>query len=118
MVECARHTGIFGHLTKTECDLAAREAIQIIKETASAGVCVTVLESEFLEIIPELKFFDSAYDATARDVMGGVAMWIEATKFKGAMHYYFEEGTETEANTSYCIMQMMKDPGDEKRNAL
>lgn len=110
MVDCAHNTGVFAHLDKTECDLAAREAIDIIKETASIGVCVTVLESDYLEIIPQLSFFGSAYDACARDVISGVAAWIERTSFKGTMHYFFEEGTNTEANASYCISQMMKDP--------
>jgi hypothetical protein len=110
MVDCAHNTGVFDHLDKTECDMAAREAIQIIKDTASTGICVTVLQSEYLEIIPKSKWFGSAYDACARDVITGVAAWIEATNFKGHMHYYFEEGTDTEANASYCIAEMMRDP--------
>lgn len=110
MVECAHHTGVYAHLTKTECDLAAREAIQIIKETASTGIAITVLETEYLEIMPQMKFFGSAYDALARDVIGGVSAWIKAADFKGAMHYYFEEGTATENNASYCITQFMRDP--------
>lgn len=109
MVDCAHNTGAFGHLTADECDLAAREAIKIIKETASTGICITVLESDYQEIIPQLKFFGSAYDACARDVMTGVSAWIEATSFEGEMHYYFEEGTDTESNASYCITRMMKD---------
>jgi hypothetical protein len=110
MVDCAHNTGVFAHLDKTECDLAAREAIQIIKETASTGIAITVLETEYLEIVPQMKFFGSAYDALARDVIAGVSAWINATGFKGAMHYFFEEGTETENNASYCIVQMMRDP--------
>jgi len=109
MVDCAHNTKAFGHLSRPECDAAAREAIQIIKETASTGIAITVLESEYLEIMPQMKFFGSAYDALARDVMGGVSAWISATGFKGAMHYYFEEGTDTEKNASYCITQFMRD---------
>lgn len=110
MVDCAHNTGVFGHLDKVECDLAAREAIQIIKETASTGIFVTVLESEYLEIVPQMRFFGGAYDSCARDVIAGVSAWIKSTGFKGPMHYYFEEGTKTENNTSYCILQMMQDP--------
>lgn len=110
MVDCAHNTGVFGHLNETECDLAAREAIQIIKDTASTGICVTVSESEYLEIVPQLKFYGSAYDACARDVITGVSAWIDATGFKGAMHYYFEAGTETENNASWSILQVMKEP--------
>ena len=61
------------------------------------------------EIMPQFKSFGSAYDACARDVFTGVSAWIQETGFKGEMHYYFEEGTETESNASYCIMRMMKD---------
>ena len=110
MVDCAHNVGVYAHLNRTECDLAAREAIQIIKETASTGVAITVLESDYLEIMPQMKFFGSAYDALARDIIAGVSAWISATGFKGAMHYYFEEGTETEKNASYCITQFMRDP--------
>jgi len=110
MVECAHNVGNYAHLSRPECDLAAREAIQIIKETASTGIAITVLESDYLEIMPQMKFFGSAYDALARDVIAGVSAWINATEFKGAMHYYFEEGTETEKNASYCITQFMRDP--------
>jgi hypothetical protein len=116
MVDCAHHNGVFKHLSETECDLAAREAIQIIKDTASTGVCVTVSEAEFLEVIPELKFFGSAYDTAARDVLTGVAAWMDVHEFKGAMHYFFEDGTETETNASYSISLMMKDP-DMRRDA-
>ena len=110
MVECAHNVEKFAHLTKDECDLAAREAIQIIKETASMGVAVTVLESDYLEIMPQVAFFGSAYDSCARDVMTGVSSWIDGSNFNGLMHYFFEDGTDTEANASYCILQMMKDP--------
>src|SRR5437879_1111260 len=55
MVDCAHNTGVFDHLSATECDMAAREAIQIIKETASIGIFITVLESEYLEIIPQMR---------------------------------------------------------------
>jgi hypothetical protein len=110
MVDCAHNAGVFEHLTKDQCDLAAREAIQIIKDTAATGVCVTVKESDFLEIVPQLKFYGSAYDSCARDVISGVASWIKATGFKGSMHYYFEDGTETQNNASWSILQMMKEP--------
>jgi uncharacterized protein DUF3800 len=110
MTDCAHNTGVFAHLDKNDCDRAAREAISIIKETASAGVCITVLESEYLEIVPQLKFFGSAYDACARYVLSGVSGWIESTGFEGSMHYFFEAGAATEKNASYCIMQMMNDP--------
>ncbi len=109
MVDCAHNCGAFSHLDKTECDMAAREAIQIIKGTASAGIGVTVLESEYLEIVPASKSFGSAYDTCARDVITGVASWIENTGFEGYMHYYFEEGTDTESNASFCILQMVRD---------
>jgi hypothetical protein len=109
MVDCAHNTGVFSHLNKTECDLAARQAIQIIKETASTGICVTVLESDYLEIIPKLKFFGSAYDSCARDVITGVAAWMDRAKFTGQMHYVFEDGTNTSSHASWSIVQMMKD---------
>jgi Protein of unknown function (DUF3800) len=110
MVDCAHNAGVFKHLTCDECDLAAREAIQIIKDTASTGICVTMSEADYLEIVPQLKFYGSAYDACARDVMVGVSAWIERTDFKGAMHYYFEEGTDTQNNASWSILEMMKVP--------
>ena len=110
MVECAHNTGIFGHLSADECDLAAREALQIIKDTASTGVCMTVLESEYLEIVPQLKFYGSAYDACARDVITGVTSWMDRAEFQGSMHYYFEAGADTETNASWSILQMMKEP--------
>jgi hypothetical protein len=110
MVDCAHGVGVFKHMNDDECDLAAREAIQIIKDTAGAGIYVTVLESEYLEIVPQHKFFGSAYDACARDTISGVSAWIERNNFEGSMHYYFEAGAETENNASYCILQMMGDP--------
>lgn len=116
IVECAHNVGVFKHLTANECDLAAREAIQIIKETASVGICITVLESEYQEIMPPLKFIGSAYDTCARDAIAGVASWIASSNFVGPMYYYFEEGTHTENNASYRIKEMMKEP-DIRREA-
>src|SRR3990167_10193799 len=110
MVDCAHNTGVFAHLDATECDLAAREAIQIIKETASTGVCITVLESDYVELVPQVKFFGSAYDSCARDIITGVSSWIGRTNFKGHMHYTFEEGTDTGSHASWGIVQMMKEP--------
>jgi hypothetical protein len=110
MVDCAHNLQVFGHLSKAECDLAARDAIQIIKETASAGVCVTVLESDYLEVVPQHHFFGSAYDSCARDIIAGVAAWMDSSNFEGSMHYFFEAGTVTEKNASYCLLQMMNDP--------
>ncbi len=109
MIECAHNIEKFAHLKKDECDLAARDAIKIIKETASMGVGITVLESDYLEIMPKVEFYGSAYDACARDVISGVAHWIEANEFEGVMHYFFEDGTNTENNASFSILRMMKD---------
>lgn len=114
MVDCAHNSGVFSHLPRQECDLAAREAIKIIKETASTGVGISILESDFKEIIPNLKFYGSAYDACARYVIGGVAHWVEQSKFDGYMHYFFESGVATEKNAGHCILDMMRD--DDIRN--
>lgn len=116
MVDCAHNAGVFKHLTANECDLAAREAIAIIKETASAGVCVTVLESDYIELVPQMTFLGSAYDQSARDVISCVANWIERKRFSGDMHYFFEAGVDTQNNASHSILQMMKEP-DIKREA-
>lgn len=110
MVDCAHNIGVFEHLSRPECDLAARDAIAIIKSTASVGVCMTVLESDFNEIIPPMTFFGSAYDFLARHVITGVAAWMDQAKFDGQMHYFFEAGAATESNASYCLMRMMSDP--------
>ena len=110
MVDCAHNVEEFERLSKDECDLAARDAIKIIKETASAGVCVTVLESDYNEIIPKFGFIGSAYDSSARDILTGVSAWMDAENFQGAMHYFFEAGADTENNASTCIMRMMTDP--------
>jgi hypothetical protein len=116
MVDCAHNVGVFERLDKKECDLAAREAIQIIKDTASTGVYVTVLESEYQAIVPQITGIGTAYDALARDVITGVSAWIERNSFEGLMHYHFEDGVDTEAHASWCILQMMQDP-DIKRES-
>lgn len=109
MVECAHNAKAFKKLSKRDCDLAAREAIQIIKDTASMGVGISVLESDYLEIVPKLKFYGSAYDACARHVICGVSTWIRNQNFSGSMHYFFERGASTQRNASYSITQMMND---------
>jgi hypothetical protein len=110
MVDCAHHADVYAHLSKKECDLAARDAIQIIKETASIGVGITVLESEFKEIIPNIRSYGRAYDACTRHVIAGVSKWINSRKFEGSMHYFFESGVSSESNASYCIAEMMNSP--------
>lgn len=110
MIDCAHNCGPYEHLSKEECDLVAREAIEIIKSTASAAVCMTVLESEYDQIVPSLKMFGTAYDALARHIISGVASWMDKTNFEGQMHYFFEAGTASENNASHCIMRMMTEP--------
>jgi hypothetical protein len=109
MVDCAHSAGAFSRLSKADCDLAARDALTIIKQTASTGVCVTVLEADYIELVPQIKFFGSAYDSCARDVITGVAAWIGRENFSGEMHYFFEEGANTSSHASWSIAQMMKD---------
>jgi hypothetical protein len=109
MVDCAHNVGVYEHLTRPECDLAAREAIEIIKETASAGFYISVLESEYNEFVPQMKFFGSAYDSCARNIISGVASWIESNNFRGGMHYFFEAGAKTAARASQSILEMMQD---------
>jgi hypothetical protein len=116
MVECAHNTGIYAHLTEEECDLAAREAIKIIKETASQGVCVTVLAADYDELMPPLNFLGSAYDHCARAVITGVANWIGRSQFSGDMHYFFEAGVDTQSAASASILEMMRD-ADIRREA-
>lgn len=110
MVDCAHNAEDFEHLSAAECDLAAREAIRIIKETASAGVCVTVNQAEYDEIVPALEFFGGAYESCARDILTGVSDWIAREAFSGEMHYFFEEGAEGDAKASWSILTMMRDP--------
>ena len=117
MVDCAHNVGVFEHLDKKECDLAAREAIQIIKDTASTGVYVTILESEYQEIVPQITGIGGAYDHLARDVITGVSKWIERNNFEGLMHYFFEAGTDTESHASWCIKDMMMSVPEIKKEA-
>lgn len=110
MVECAHNTKKFSHLSADECDQAARQAIAIIKDTASAGITMTVDVAEYDAIIPPYSFFGGAYDSCARDVISGVADWIDRSKFDGTMLYFFEDGVESSGNAGFSIATMMQDP--------
>jgi hypothetical protein len=105
MTDCANHQGIFSHLSAEETDLAARQAILIIRETVSAFVYASVELSHHKEVVAEAF---GPYEWCAMSILPNVAKWCDRNPDVDSIHYYFEDGAKGKSNARECIVEMLE----------
>lgn len=110
MTDCATKSGVFKHLSANECDIAAREAIGIIRDTVSAYVRVSVELSAFAEELKIIAHLGGAYEWCAISALPAISRWCDASNDVSKVHYFFEGGAVAQANASYRISEMVSDP--------
>ncbi|MBN8912615.1 MAG: DUF3800 domain-containing protein [Rhizobiales bacterium] len=108
MTDCALGQGVFKNLSDTDKDTAAREAIAIIRATASAYIYVTVEVSRLAEDASILSFLGGPYEWCAISVLPSVAGWCEKNPDVKEVAYFFESGAKGQANASYRIAEMLE----------
>jgi hypothetical protein len=108
MSECAHNKGIYKHLNKTECDLAAREAIALTKAHAAQGIAVSI-ESGCYELLPPNVIWDDSYAWLSCQVLFGVYKWAESTGYNGDIAYFYEAGAHGQGKVSNAMLKISKD---------
>jgi len=109
MSECAHRVGIYQHLTKEDCDNAAREAIRLTKLYASKGIAVS-LDKQAYALIPKDGLFDNPYALVCGQVFFGVRDWADETGFNGDVAYFFESGANGFGNANSAMHRMYNEP--------
>ena len=107
MSECVHRVGVFARLDRSECDLAARKAIQIIRQHASAFIYVTIELSTFEVEEDVLRHFGGPYEFCALSVMPAVSMWCAKNTDVTEVRYFFESGATGQSNASVRIAEMI-----------
>lgn len=113
MTDCALGQGHFKALSPTERDLAAREAIGIIRGTVAAYVYVTV-EIEVLTVEAKVLRRFSPYEWCAISIPPLVANWCLRNTDIESVHYFFEAGAKGQSKAGFRIAEMLED--EERRD--
>ncbi|MFZ6658809.1 DUF3800 domain-containing protein [Undibacterium sp. TJN19] len=93
MKECAHNMGVYKHLSREQCDLAAREAINLIKTYAARGIAVSLDVSSY-KMIPPNGIFNNPYSFMCWQVFNGVHNWSNENNHNKPISYFFESGAE------------------------
>lgn len=119
MTDCAHHQGEFEKLCRQQCDDSAREAIEIILETASYGFVVSVDEGDYGVLIqPWSKVLLSAYSFCLIGCLAGVSEWADKNYFQGDIAYTFESGYKHEGEAAAAFADIRKNPDLVRRYRL
>jgi hypothetical protein len=104
MVDCAHHQHPFDALPKPDCDLVARQMISLIRNHASFGMGVALVESDYNQVMsgmPRIQLPDdslaaslpgSAYSYCCWTALNAIGAWLQRTEFAGDVAYFFEAG--------------------------
>ncbi len=109
MSECAQNKGVYKHLSKQDCDLAAREAIVLIKAYAERGIALSLAKNAW-ELIPKDGIFSSAYSFMCWQVSNGIKKWANETGFDGRVACFFETGANGWGAARSEINKVLKYP--------
>jgi Protein of unknown function (DUF3800) len=108
MSECAHREGVYSHLTRQECDDAAREAILLIKKYAAKGIAISLDPSAY-PLLPPSNLWANPYSFLVGQVFFGVRDWADQTGFHGDVSYFFESGAEGWGFAAEAMEKMKKD---------
>jgi hypothetical protein len=108
MTDCALGERVFKEMSAPDRDTAAREAIAIIRNTASAYVYATVEVSTLSDEARILTFLGGPYEWCALSILPSVARWCERNPDVNAVAYFFESGAKGQANAAYRIAEMLE----------
>jgi Protein of unknown function (DUF3800) len=114
MKECAHNLGVFSHLSKSDCDAAAREAIDLIKVHAAKGIAIS-LEPACFKLLPPNRLWDHPYAFISCQVFYGVEKWADEVGFQGDIDYFFEAGADGQGKASNAMAKIFSVPDHMKK---
>ena len=91
MKECVHKAGVYKHLSKKECDEAARRAIDLIKKYAAQGIAISIDINAF----PDIPLFGkphTPYTFACTQVIHGIKKWADSNNYHDDVAYFFETG--------------------------
>jgi hypothetical protein len=107
MKECAHASGVFKHLGHDRCDLAARDAIDLIKSHVSQGIAFTVDKS----IAAELRkgsVWSNEYSFIVGQVFFAIRDWAIADPSRNPVSCLFESGDEGRGQAIEAAQAILK----------
>ncbi|WP_112606800.1 DUF3800 domain-containing protein [Rhizobium sp. WW22] len=121
MVDCAHGNEHFANLTKQERIDVESKLIELIKKRSIQGFAVTIIESEFKQVLKELpeikKVYDSAYSFSVHVILAGVLAWIGENPRAGEISYFFEAGHSSASNANSVMNELFNQKQNEYRYA-
>jgi hypothetical protein len=117
MVDCAHGNGVFQKLEKDERAEVAKRMIDIIKARAIQIIAVTIDKQDFKSVMADrpgaARAYPTPYSFISHTAMSAVRAWIYANPRVGLMHYVFEDGHDSAAQTRRAMGNIFRVP--EKR---
>lgn len=110
MTDCNRETGPFRHLSKSECDEAARTAIALIAKYATAGFSSGVKVSDFHEIIGKDGYMSNPFSMCVHGAMMMCKNWAERNDRQARIVYVFEAGDRFMTDANHILNAVAEDP--------
>lgn len=110
MTDCAHRTGPFKGWSDDACDVVERELISMIRTRSEMGFVTTLNEAEFMQCGPKAREVGGAYSFSLRMCLSHVRAWIEKTKFKGQVAYFFEAGHKHQTQANGIMNDIFADP--------
>lgn len=109
MKECAHNSGVFGHLTRDQCDRAARRAIEIIQAHAAQGVAISV-DKSVADGMRAGSIWQNPYSFIAGQVFHAVRGWVGRNEIAGNVACVFEAGADGVGQAVDAANKIMANP--------
>ena len=112
MSSCAHHNSPFEHLSRPECDRAARSCISVIKKYMTYGLSASASQAQFGKWCAEGAIREdittAAYVWCCWMSLVGVRAWADRVKFNGKIAYFFEAGHRHQTSANAVMNYIFK----------
>jgi hypothetical protein len=101
MCECVHGAKAFAGIEKASRSAICQSLIELIKLRAEIGICVSVCEADYVDVMRGVKI--DAYTYCVQQCMQGVVAWAERYGYNGPISYFFESGHKNWAIANHFI---------------
>lgn len=118
MVECNVCKGVFCHLSDSECDLCAREAIRIARAYPLHGHAVVLDQGVYRQILQNEGFGCDPYTFMVWTNFIHVNKWVHHNRPTADISLFFEQGYRTQSRANELLQAISADKIGGKENRV
>jgi hypothetical protein len=110
MSACAHGNYPFDKLSIADRIAVEKRLIEIIKRRTLRGFAAIIDLEEFEQYMPQHELIGSAYTFCAHVIIGGIANWVDQSKYVGDIAYVFESGHASQGEADKIMQKIFNHP--------